>query len=673
MIKRLFLLSIIYLVNKNAVKGSEIGYFWQLTDIHMNLFYNKSSTNPLGDYVQGTPKKLVQTVLKFMKNEKKKADFVMWTGDNIPPFYPMNNTEIETEIAELTSMIKNTFNQNEVPIFPVLGNHDVFKVDQMPADMKFYRTFLNRTHWSSLIDNGNWKAGFYSRKLNKHLKIIVLNTCLYYNNDKLTIMDEDPGGQFKWLSQQLQTIKKNKMKALITSHVPPGDRFHRKFNEKFLTIISKHKRAISGLFFGHNHTDTFRVFTAEEEDIPMYLSPPLAPFLYKNPSVRLYKYNKKTGKIDDIFQYYLNLTDKNPEFKLEYSFKATYGLENAHAVGVMSGTSLDGLDICYVHFYIDEAETVEYSDEWYEKLFNAGSLTALGLVKLNIDYGHFIGKEIEKFVSKYNLQPDVAGSHGHTIFHEPSHGLTFQLGCGESSSAYLSFPLVTNFRMKDIVYGGQGAPLVPSAERFLFNNYEACLNLGGIANTHLEDTAFDICPCNMLLNHICQRLKPPRKYDEDGHISKGGKLVKSYEDALESLQYYQIKPPKSTGREWFEKNVIPIIESCLKSGISPQDLLYTSTMHIVKRITSAFSGFKGNLLITGGGAFNSFLISLLSEKLNKIGITLIVAEKDIVEYKEALIFAFFAVKRLLNEPNVYGEYTGSNINSISGALHSGSN
>lgn len=241
-------------------------------------------------------------------------------------------------------------------------------------------------------------------------------------------------------------------------------------------------------------------------------------------------------------------------------------------IGLMSGSSLDGLDICCVEFTGDvetdfwsyrivNAETIAYSEEWTKTLRNASTLSGVELIKLHVDYGHFLGRAITNFINEHNLRETVqfAASHGHTVFHAPEQGYTFQLGDGETISSHLPFPLVSDFRTKDVALGGQGAPLVPGGEKYLFGTYDICINLGGIANIGIKgQKGFDICPCNIILNSLAQ-FKDGMLYDKDGALARSGHVIKELLAELEDLPFYKEPPPKSLWKEWIEQHVFPLL------------------------------------------------------------------------------------------------------------------
>ncbi|VDI32547.1 Hypothetical predicted protein [Mytilus galloprovincialis] len=364
-----------------------------------------------------------------------------------------------------------------------------------------------------------------------------------------------------------------------------------------------------------------------------------------------------------------------------------------YAVGCMSGSSLDGIDLCYAEFTGDietdkwqyrilKAITVSYDTDWKSKLRSAKELMGEDLIKLHLEYGHFIGKTVKDFVEHEDIKNlDCVASHGHTIFHQPNLGYTFQLGEGETSAYYLKQPFVCNFRNKDVALGGQGAPLVPNGEKFLFSDNEICINLGGIANIGLKGLqGYDICPCNYVSNKLAAIHDPKLEYDPNGIISKTGTVIKEILGKLDALHFYEQLPPKSLDAEWIEAQVLPILDTTQNSI---PDLLMTYTEHVTNRITEACKLARDSLhaenklkpenvlkvLVTGGGAFNKHLIRLLKGKLQDQGFILEQVDEVTIAFKEALIFAFLGLRCLLNQTNVFHSVTGSKADSVSGSIH----
>lgn len=340
-------------------------------------------------------------------------------------------------------------------------------------------------------------------------------------------------------------------------------------------------------------------------------------------------------------------------------------------IGIMSGTSLDGLDIAYCLFSIkngkwsysiEKAETIQYSIEFKNKLVKAENTTSLEFAKIDKEFGYFIGKEVRMFIDKYNLNVDFVCSHGQTIFHQPQIKLTSQIGDINSISAQARIKTIGDFRRLDIALGGQGAPLVPIGDRLLFSEYPYCLNLGGFSNISFEENglriAYDICPVNIVLNYLAQ--KEGYDYDKDGKLARSGKVNNIVLEQLNSLDYYKTKGKKSLGKEWVIKNIFPIIQ---KSKLQNIDLMATYVEHIVQQL---YGNINGDVLITGGGVFNKYLIERLLSNLTNHKI--FIPQPKIINYKEALIFAFLGVLRERKEINTLSSVTGAIKDSCGGLI-----
>ncbi|WP_271783054.1 anhydro-N-acetylmuramic acid kinase [Aquimarina algiphila] len=348
-------------------------------------------------------------------------------------------------------------------------------------------------------------------------------------------------------------------------------------------------------------------------------------------------------------------------------------------IGLMSGTSLDGLDIVYCHFEkkndtwgftILNTQSVDYDITFKEKLKNTVNLDAVSLLAFHNEYGSWLGNQVKKFILDHNLKVDFISSHGHTVFHQPKIGLTYQIGSGQHLANACECKVISDFRTNDVALGGQGAPLVPIGDQLLFNQYDFCLNLGGISNISFENKgkriAYDISPANMLLNFICATID--KSYDNRGEIAKTGKLNLALLSALNNLEYYKQPFPKSLGYEWFLEKVIPIING---SEDSPQDLLHTAVHHIATQIADTIKKVTkkhATILITGGGAKNDFLIEILQQKLNELT-TVIIPPENIIDFKEALVFGFMGVLKERNEVNCLQSVTGAKKDSSSGTIY----
>jgi anhydro-N-acetylmuramic acid kinase len=351
-------------------------------------------------------------------------------------------------------------------------------------------------------------------------------------------------------------------------------------------------------------------------------------------------------------------------------------------LGLMSGSSLDGLDIAFVqlqenggkwNYEILKAGCYEYDPGWIQKLKNAVTLDALQYQLLHTEYGHYIGKQVNRFIEEndIHLQVNLISSHGHTTFHVPEKLMTGQLGDGASIAAETGLPVVTDLRAMDVAFGGQGAPIVPIGEKILLGDHTYFLNLGGIANISINRentfTAFDICAANRVLNMIAE--EKGLDYDEGGKIAASGNINNDLLEKLNDLEYYRRPWPKSLANDFGIDVVYPIVK---QQSLSNEDSMRTYVEHIVMQIKKSIEGLQsppaGKLLATGGGAFNTFLINRLSEDLKELQIEVEIPSPELIQYKEALIMALMGTLRWREEYNVLASVTGAKRNSIGGAL-----
>lgn len=349
-------------------------------------------------------------------------------------------------------------------------------------------------------------------------------------------------------------------------------------------------------------------------------------------------------------------------------------------LGIMSGTSLDGLDMACCHFWqeagqweykIQAATTIPYENSLQLRLRDAVLLNPEDLLMLHNEYGTYIGHEAKSFIEKEKLKVDFIASHGHTVHHRPDLGFTLQIGSGQHLANKSGLSVVCDFRSKDVSLGGQGAPLVPIGDQAFFKNYTFCLNLGGISNISLDidgqRIAFDIGVANMLLNYVSEKVDMP--FDKGGDLARTGKLNNKFLEDLDSLDYYDLPFPKSTGFEWFKDDIIPIIEESRKPI---QDLLHTAVHHICKQIARQLKPLVNSkhstLLVTGGGAYNNFLIEVLKQNVSP-QIEVVIPSDDLVSFKEALIFAFMGLLRMEGQINVLSSVTGASKDSSSGVIY----
>ncbi|HET9057109.1 MAG TPA: anhydro-N-acetylmuramic acid kinase [Chitinophagaceae bacterium] len=364
------------------------------------------------------------------------------------------------------------------------------------------------------------------------------------------------------------------------------------------------------------------------------------------------------------------------------------------AIGVMSGSSLDGLDIAFAEFHVNggkwtynliAADCYSYTTQWKEKLKNAIHLTALEYQLLHSAYGHYIGEQVNKFIEKHHLhyQVQLISSHGHTTFHLPQQQMTGQIGDGASIAAETGINTISDLRAMDVAFGGQGAPIVPIGEKLLLSEYDFFLNLGGIANISFNENAFinkgyvayDVCAANRVMNMLAS--ESGKEYDEGGMIAAGGAVDDELLLKLNSLEYYQRPWPKSLANDFGTDIVYPVIKDY---GINTKDALRTYVEHIADQVQLAIynmqmdanSGYTSpglsRLLVTGGGALNTFLIRRLTEKLKGVNTQLVVPDEKLINFKEALIMALIGVLRWREENNVMASVTGASRDSIGGAV-----
>ena len=346
--------------------------------------------------------------------------------------------------------------------------------------------------------------------------------------------------------------------------------------------------------------------------------------------------------------------------------------KNRCVIGLMSGTSLDGVDLVCVSFQENNSanfeilfsETYDYSNKWKESLGDVITCTKNQIKELDVDYGNFLAEKINDFIKKNKIKEiEFIASHGHTVFHQPDKGVTLQIGDGQVIANVTKQKVVCDFRTQDVNLGGQGAPLVPIGDELLFTDYDFCLNLGGFANVSYQEKgkriAFDICPVNIVLNKYAKQLG--FEYDDKGEIASSGAYLKQLGSDLNKLDYYEKKAPKSLGLEWVKKEIFPRLESSTRK---PEDLLRTFTEHAAWAIAKAFP-INAKVLITGGGVFNDYLISRIKfyKKLE-----VIIPDKKLIGFKEALIFAFLGLLRVDNQVNCLSSVTGAKKDHSSGVI-----
>lgn len=337
-------------------------------------------------------------------------------------------------------------------------------------------------------------------------------------------------------------------------------------------------------------------------------------------------------------------------------------------LGLMSGTSLDGVDlaICTISnegrkYKILRAKTLPYPQEWKGKLKAAEKSSGEELAQHDREYGQYLGALCKEFLN--GDKPDYIASHGHTIFHDPANGYTFQSGSGSEIARITGITTINDFRTTDVSLGGQGAPLVPIGDALLFSKYTYCLNLGGFINVSFDDQgvrrAYDIAPLNYVLNWIAHKMG--MEYDAGGKVAAKGKYIPSLGEKLDQLPYYFQTPPKSLGREWVEKNVFPL----LSDTISPADRMHTFCQHAAKQVGISCP-HEGKMLVTGGGAYNTFFIGELRKTCKA---EIVIPDDQTIQFKEALIFALLGYLRVHEKVNALASVTGASRDSSGGTIH----
>ena len=346
-----------------------------------------------------------------------------------------------------------------------------------------------------------------------------------------------------------------------------------------------------------------------------------------------------------------------------------------NCIGVMSGTSLDGVDIVSCTFkltggvwsYVSNAgEVYPYPTEMLERLKHSYELSGHDLAQLDVDYGRFLGGLVKDFVAENNCKPAFVASHGYTVFHEPQKGLTLQIGSGAHIAAVSGIDTICDFRTVDVALGGNGAPLVPIGDKLLFGSYDYCLNLGGFANISYDNAdgqrvAFDICPLNIVANTLTRRIG--LEYDKNGELGHKGMVDKELLQKLNAIPYYKQQPPKSLGREFVDAEILPLFGQ--RTDI--ENLLATYYHHAAHQISQAMSAEgKSSVLVTGGGAYNGYFIECLQ---NSTKCRVVIPDSAVVECKEAIVFALLGVLRYLGMPNCLKSVTGASCDNIGGAIY----
>jgi anhydro-N-acetylmuramic acid kinase len=351
-------------------------------------------------------------------------------------------------------------------------------------------------------------------------------------------------------------------------------------------------------------------------------------------------------------------------------------------IGLMSGSSLDGLDIVYANitnvgqewdYEIEHAVTIPFDMAWKKRLQNFNEHSIAEFLQLHTAFGRYIGNEVNKFIDTYSLHHKVhfIASHGHTVYHNPSENTTFQIGDGASIAAVTGLTTISDLRSIDVAYGGQGAPIVPIADQMLFKAYKYCLNIGGIANISIKTAsgiaAFDVCAANQVLNFFVQQ--KGMDYDDKGQLASIGQYDDHVIQTLHDIPFFQQKGAKSLNNDFAKEYIIPKL-----NHLEVENALHTACKHIAYEIKAAILAYipleseQSELLVTGGGAHNDFLIQCIQEALQPLNITVVKSQDTIIDFKEALAMALIGVLRWREENNTLSSVTGATKDSIGGAL-----
>ncbi len=346
-------------------------------------------------------------------------------------------------------------------------------------------------------------------------------------------------------------------------------------------------------------------------------------------------------------------------------------------LGLMSGTSLDGIDLAVCRFHdakngvaytLLAAETIPYPYYMREKLEDALHLSTENLHELDQELGSYYAAIIKHFISKHGIQPGLIASHGHTALHQPDKGITLQIGDGRVIAKETGIMVVSDFRTQDVSKGGQGAPLVPAGDRDLFGEYTFCLNLGGIANVSFDldgrRVACDIVPCNMALNTLSSWIR--MEYDNRGAVAKTGKTDTELLNQLNSLSYYNHPLPKSLGKEWFTRQFLPVIK---RTDLAIEDMLNTVNVHIATQVSMFINQYVrpgSKILATGGGVYNDYLMDQIR---NNCKAKLVIPDKNLVNFKESIVFAYLGLLKVRNRINVFASVTGASSDTSAGIIY----
>ena len=346
--------------------------------------------------------------------------------------------------------------------------------------------------------------------------------------------------------------------------------------------------------------------------------------------------------------------------------------------GLMSGSSLDGLDLAIcsfnhdadnrLHWSIDKAATIPFHSDLANDLLACYHSTSSFIYRVEQQFSDFCAKALSEFIG--GIHVDYLGFHGHTIFHEPALGFTTQIGNAHHIAQKIEIPVIAQFRNKDVALGGQGAPLAPIVEKYLLSDYKAFLNLGGIVNISIHDEnkiiAYDITACNQALNHLAAEFDLP--YDDRGKIAAKGRLNKDLLSDLDQLEFLSDQPPKSLSNTWVQQEFISLID---ESTVPTEDKMHTIVHHIASEIAKSSRDLKtgSEIYCAGGGVYNDFMMNQINKELNPKGVKAVKADDEIAEFKEALLMALMAYLRVNEVPNCLACVTGASRDSCGGIIY----
>ena len=363
-----------------------------------------------------------------------------------------------------------------------------------------------------------------------------------------------------------------------------------------------------------------------------------------------------------------------------------------YVLGLMSGSSLDGLVIAYcnitwdgdrvTHWKLLESETLPFSDKWKNRLRELPNQNGLIFAKTNTYFGHYMGGLVNEFIENYRIKElDFIASHGHTIFHDPEHRISIQIGDGAALASQTGYTTICDFRTQDVAMDGEGAPLSPLADRYMFHNYDFYLNIGGIANVSANTgndnwVAMDCCAANQVLNLLAEELGS--EFDNNGSFASRGSVNEKLLGQVSDFSYYSNPYPKSMSNGWIREKIIPLYR---EAECSSEDKLATACEHIAIEISNSIQdiinkeGFirtSYKMLLTGGGVFNNYLVQTIHAYCNRsLDIDLLMPDASIINFKEAMLMALLGVLRVEKVPNSMKAITGAKMDTINGAIHVG--